>query len=73
MERYTADVIPYEQVELTNTQWIRDQEQLFIQLMVDIVIRKGNKSKGSILFAKDGWLEMCKKLYHRTGKKHDPK
>lgn len=39
-----------------NAQWARDEEQLFIQLIVDIVIAKGNKNKGSIFFCK-GWMK----------------
>lgn len=56
-----------------NAQWARDEEQLFIQLIVDIVIAKGNKNKAPFFFAKDGWKEMCKKLYHRMVKKYSPK
>lgn len=73
MEHYPTDVIPYGQVEQRNAQWTHDQEQLFIELMVDVVVAKGNKNKGSVRFAKDEWTDICKELYYRTGKKYETK
>lgn len=52
MEQISANLLPYEQVGQSNAQWINDREQLFIQLMVEIMVTKGNMNKGSILFAK---------------------
>lgn len=50
--------------------WMNEQKQLFIQLIVDIVIRKGKQSPA--LFTEE-WKDMCRKLYQRTRKKYDPK
>lgn len=41
--------------------------------MVDVVVAKGNKNKGSVRFAKDEWTDICKELYYRTGKKYETK
>lgn len=68
-----GDRIPYEQAAQTCAQWTHDQEQLFIQLMVDIVLAKGNKNRSSVLFAKDEWKNMCRTFYDKTGRKYDLK
>lgn len=60
MEQNLPDLIPYEQAGQTNAQQTNDQEQLFIQLIVDIVITKGNKNKS---FGTEERKEMYKKLY----------
>lgn len=43
MAQILVELLPYEEVALMTALWNHNQEQLFIQLMAGLVIKKGNK------------------------------
>lgn len=62
--------ISFEDATVSSTNWTVEQENIFIDLMVEQV-QKGNRS--TTRFIKESWKKMRTKFYMKIGKKYESK